>query len=62
MVLFHSMLLHASNTNTSDLERPAYIPSYMGAEYRFRGVGDPEFLVARERERPVFKKIRGAKG
>jgi len=61
VVLFHSMLLHASNTNTSDLERPAYIPSYMGAGYRFCGVGDPEFLVARERERPVFKKILGAK-
>src|SRR5262245_33102248 len=61
VVLFHSMLLHASNTNTSDLERPAYIPRYMGAEYRFCGVGGPEFLVARERERPVFKKIRVAK-
>jgi ectoine hydroxylase-related dioxygenase (phytanoyl-CoA dioxygenase family) len=61
VVLFHSMLLHASNTNTSDLERPAYIPSYMGAEYRFCGVGTPEFLVVRERDRQVFKKIRVAK-
>lgn len=60
VVLFHSMLLHASNTNTSDLERPAYIPSYMGAEYRFRGVGDPEFLAVRVRDRAAFKKLRVA--
>ena len=62
VVLFHSMLLHASNPNRSELERPAYIPSYMGAEYVFCGVGDPQFLVARERSRPTFKKIRVAKG
>lgn len=60
VILFHSMLLHASNPNTSELERPAYIPSYMGSEYVFRGLGDPEFLVAGEGGGRVFKKARRA--
>jgi ectoine hydroxylase-related dioxygenase (phytanoyl-CoA dioxygenase family) len=60
-ILFHSMLLHASNPNRSDRERPAYIPSYMGAEYAFCGLGEPEFLAVRERGHPVFKKVRGAR-
>ncbi len=58
VILFHSMLLHASNPNTSDVDRHAYIASYMGSEYFFKGVGDPEFLVARERDRKVFQKTR----
>lgn len=31
VLLFHSMLLHASGPNTSHLDRPAYIATYMGA-------------------------------
>lgn len=61
VILFHSLLLHASNPNTSDTDRLAYIPSYMGADYSFRGVGEPEFLVAGESENKLFKKIRIAK-
>jgi ectoine hydroxylase-related dioxygenase (phytanoyl-CoA dioxygenase family) len=59
VILFHSMLLHASNPNTSDRDRCAYIASYMGEEYTFCGVGHPEFLVARELTK-VFKKVRVA--
>jgi ectoine hydroxylase-related dioxygenase (phytanoyl-CoA dioxygenase family) len=58
VILFHSMLLHASHPNRSDRERLAYIASYMGAEYTFCGLGDPEFLVARELTRRVFQKVR----
>jgi ectoine hydroxylase-related dioxygenase (phytanoyl-CoA dioxygenase family) len=61
VILFHSMLLHASNPNTSDLDRPAYIASYMGDGYKFCGVGDPEFLVAGERSRRTYQKIKIAK-
>jgi ectoine hydroxylase-related dioxygenase (phytanoyl-CoA dioxygenase family) len=61
VVLFHSRLLHASNPNTSDKDRPAYIVSYMGSEYTFCGVGQPEFLIAREIERKVFQKARIAR-
>jgi ectoine hydroxylase-related dioxygenase (phytanoyl-CoA dioxygenase family) len=61
VVLFHSRLLHASGPNTSDLDRPAYIASYMGSEYTFCGVGQPEFLVAGELGRKVFQKARVAK-
>jgi len=57
-ILFHSMLLHASNPNTSDWDRHAYIVSYMGSEYLFRGVGNPEFLVAGERNRRVYRPVR----
>jgi hypothetical protein len=35
VILFHSMLLHASNRNIDDLERPAYIPSYMDIPRHF---------------------------
>jgi ectoine hydroxylase-related dioxygenase (phytanoyl-CoA dioxygenase family) len=61
VLFFHSQLLHASNPNTSELDRPAYIVSYMGADYTFCGVGQPEFLVAAERNRKVFQKARIAK-
>jgi ectoine hydroxylase-related dioxygenase (phytanoyl-CoA dioxygenase family) len=61
VVLFHSRLLHASNPNSSDKDRPAYIVSYMGSEYTFCGVGQPEFLIAREIERKVFQKARIAR-
>lgn len=61
VLLFHSQLLHASNPNTSDKDRPAYIVSYMGSDYTFCGVGQPEFLVAAERDRKVFQKARVAK-
>jgi ectoine hydroxylase-related dioxygenase (phytanoyl-CoA dioxygenase family) len=61
VILFHSMLLHASNPNTSDLDRPAYIASYMGEDYTFCGVGEPEYLVAGERQKRVFQKINVAK-
>ncbi len=60
VILFHSMLLHASNPNTSARERCAYITSYMGDEYTFCGVGHPEFLVARELTTKAFKKARVA--
>ncbi|MFZ0819610.1 MAG: phytanoyl-CoA dioxygenase family protein [Candidatus Acidiferrales bacterium] len=61
VLLFHSQLLHASNPNTSEKDRPAYIVSYMGSEYTFCGVGEPEFLVAAERDRKVFQKVRVVK-
>ena len=57
VILFHSLLLHASNPNTSAVDRLAYIPSYMGTNYRFRGLGEPNFLVAGEPERKVFRKL-----
>ncbi len=50
------MLLHASHPNTSDRNRLAYIASYMGEEYIFCGLGDPEFLVARELKRECLRK------
>lgn len=62
VILFHSMLLHASNPNISDRDRHAYIVSYMGSEYFFSGVGKPEFLVARERARRVFQEVRRLRG
>jgi ectoine hydroxylase-related dioxygenase (phytanoyl-CoA dioxygenase family) len=58
VILFHSMLLHASHPNNSDSDRLAYIASYMGADYTFCGVGDPEFLVAGESNSRVFQKVR----
>jgi ectoine hydroxylase-related dioxygenase (phytanoyl-CoA dioxygenase family) len=61
VILFHSMLLHASNPNTSTVDRLAYIPSYMGSDYSFRGVGDPEFLVVGESASKIFKKIKSVK-
>jgi ectoine hydroxylase-related dioxygenase (phytanoyl-CoA dioxygenase family) len=61
VVLFHSMLLHASNPNSSALDRAAYIASYMGDQFTFCGVGEPEFLVVRESSRPTFQKIHVAK-
>ena len=60
VILFHSMLLHASNPNTSEWDRPAYIASYMGDQYTFCGVGEPEFLIAAERDNKVFRKIKVA--
>jgi ectoine hydroxylase-related dioxygenase (phytanoyl-CoA dioxygenase family) len=61
VVLFHSMLLHASNPNTSAFDRPAYIASYMGDQFTFCGVGEPEFLVVGEPMKPRFQKINAAK-
>lgn len=60
VILFHSMLLHASNPNTSALDRPAYIASYMGDQYTFCGVGEPRFLVAGEPSKKLFQKIKVA--
>jgi ectoine hydroxylase-related dioxygenase (phytanoyl-CoA dioxygenase family) len=57
VILFHSLLLHASNPNTSAADRLAYIPSYMGSDFKFRGVGEPEFLVVGEAARKRFKKL-----
>ena len=48
VLLFHSMLLHASGPNTSDRDRPAYIASYLGVDYTFVGVGEPEFLAVQQ--------------
>jgi len=61
VILFHSMLLHASNPNTSAFDRPAYIASYMGDQFTFCGVGEPEFLVVGESPKPTFQKINAAK-
>lgn len=61
VILFHSLLLHASNPNTSDADRLAYIPSYMGTNYSFRGLGEPEFLVVGEPDRKTFRKLNVAK-
>jgi phytanoyl-CoA hydroxylase len=61
VILFHSMLLHASNPNRSDRDRPAYIASYMGDGYTFCGVGKPEFLVAGDRSGKTYQKIKIAK-
>lgn len=61
VVLFHSRLLHASGPNTSEFDRTAYIVSYMGSDYTFCGVGQPELLVAGERGQKVFQKARVAK-
>ncbi len=61
VVLFHSMLLHASNPNISEHDRPAYIASYMGEQFTFCGVGEPEFLVVGEPGKPTFQKINAAK-
>jgi ectoine hydroxylase-related dioxygenase (phytanoyl-CoA dioxygenase family) len=61
VLLFHSQLLHASNPNTSDKDRPAYIVSYMGSEFTFCGIGEPEFLIAAERDRKIFQKVRVGK-
>jgi ectoine hydroxylase-related dioxygenase (phytanoyl-CoA dioxygenase family) len=61
VVLFHSLLLHASNPNTSPIDRLAYIPTYMGSDYSFCGVGNPEFLVVGESANKTFKKIKVAK-
>jgi ectoine hydroxylase-related dioxygenase (phytanoyl-CoA dioxygenase family) len=47
VVLFHSLLLHASNPNTSEHDRRAAIISYMGASFRFTGRGEGEFLPGR---------------
>ena len=47
VVLFHSLLLHSSNPNTSDADRPAPIVSYMGESFRFTGRGEASFDVAR---------------
>jgi ectoine hydroxylase-related dioxygenase (phytanoyl-CoA dioxygenase family) len=58
VILFHSLLLHASHPNNSDSDRLAYIASYMGADYTFCGVGNPEFLVASESSSRVFQKVR----
>jgi ectoine hydroxylase-related dioxygenase (phytanoyl-CoA dioxygenase family) len=57
VILFHSLLLHASNPNTSATDRLAYIPSYMGSDFTFRGVGEPEFLVVGEFANKRFKKL-----
>ena len=46
--------------NRSDRDRLAYIASYMGADYTFCGVGNPEFLVARELSSRVFQKVKVA--
>jgi ectoine hydroxylase-related dioxygenase (phytanoyl-CoA dioxygenase family) len=46
VVIFHSLLLHASSTNTSPANREAYIASYMGANFRYTGVGNPSLLRA----------------
>jgi len=61
VILFHSMLLHASNPNTSEHDRPAYIASYMGDQFTFCGVGEPEFLVVGDSSRAIFQKINAAK-
>jgi ectoine hydroxylase-related dioxygenase (phytanoyl-CoA dioxygenase family) len=61
VILFHSLLLHASNPNTSTFDRPAYIASYMGDQFTFCGVGEPEFLVVGESSKPTFQKINAAK-
>jgi ectoine hydroxylase-related dioxygenase (phytanoyl-CoA dioxygenase family) len=58
VILFHSMLLHASHPNNSDRDRLAYIASYMGEDYTFCGLGNPEFLVAGEHAKQVFKKAK----
>lgn len=46
-VLFHSLLLHASEPNRSAGERRAVILSYMGARSRVRGATTDGFLRAR---------------
>ena len=61
VILFHSMLLHASTPNTSDRDRPAYIASYMGDQSTFCGLGEPEFLVPGVPSETTFQKIKVAK-
>lgn len=59
VILFHSLLLHASHPNQADNDRRAYIVSYMGENYQFVGVGQPELLVAgASAEQPVLAKVR----
>ena len=45
VILFHSMLLHASHPNSSDRDRLAYITSYMGADYTFGGSAIQNFWL-----------------
>lgn len=47
VIFFHSLLLHASNPNTSDNDRYAAIISYMSRSSRFTGRGKANFLQAR---------------
>lgn len=58
VLLFHSMLLHASCPNTSTADRPAYIASYMGSDYEYVGVGEPKFLAAHDSTGRTFKSAR----
>jgi ectoine hydroxylase-related dioxygenase (phytanoyl-CoA dioxygenase family) len=53
VILFHSMLLHGSTANVSGRDRLAYIVSYMGDRYLYRGIGNPELVVASQSSRSV---------
>jgi ectoine hydroxylase-related dioxygenase (phytanoyl-CoA dioxygenase family) len=43
-LVFHSLLLHATSPNTSDLSRRAMITSYMSAKSRFIGDQKPDYM------------------
>ena len=47
VIFFHSLLMHASNPNTSENDRCAAIISYMSKDSRFIGRGEANFMQAR---------------
>ena len=47
VIFFHSLLMHASNPNTSENDRCAAIISYMRKDSRFIGRGEANFMQAR---------------
>lgn len=47
VIFFHSLLIHSSAPNTSNISRSAPIISYMRKSSRFTGKGTPSFLPAR---------------
>lgn len=47
VIFFHSLLMHASNSNTSENDRCAAIISYMSKDSRFIGRGEANFMRAR---------------
>jgi len=47
VIFFHSLLMHASNPNTSENDRCAAIISYMSRDSRFIGRGEANFMRAR---------------
>lgn len=57
-IFFHGQLLHASNPNTSDGDRLAFIPSFMGRNFCFKGVGSLACLRARNGDKREYVSVK----